>query len=177
MDIAFILAHCWQAVNHVTSFYKAVQWTLNLLLKLLVIFRTNRFHSHKTNLQHTHFFMKVLETINGYGISSCKSSNWPVLYQIYCAWSVKSSVMGYDVFTPAVSGTGIRTRTGTWMNGLYGFMENLSHYTWIRTGKNGFMYPIFRSWNCFKWCVLMISQWLSGVQSRSQTQPVWTVST
>ena len=57
MDIAFILAHCGQAVNHVTSFYKAVQWTLNLLLKLLVIFRTNRFHSHKTNFAtHTHSY-------------------------------------------------------------------------------------------------------------------------
>ena len=54
------------------------------------------------------------------------------------------------LFTLAVSGTGTRTETRTWMNGLYGFVQSLSHCTWTgtgtwtSTGKNG-LYPFFRS--------------------------------
>ena len=40
----------------------------------------------------------------------------------------------YGLFTQSVS----RTWTRIGMNGLYGFMENLSRCTWTGTGKNGY---------------------------------------
>ena len=38
------------------------------------------------------------------------------------------------------------------------------------------MWPFFRSWNYFRWCVSIVFQWLSGVQSWTQTQSVWKFS-
>ena len=76
------------------------------------------------------------------------------------------------------SGTGTGTGTWTRKNGLYGFLRRNFHTapeegqgTWTGTGKNGYV-PIFQVLKLFR-CVLMIFQWLSGVQSWPQTQPVW----
>ena len=40
-------------------------------------------------------------------------------------------------------------------------------------GQGRLVHLFFRSWNCFRWCFSFVFQWLSGVQSWSQTQPVW----
>ena len=87
----------------------------------------------------------------------------------------------YGVFTLAVSGTGTGTRTGTWANGLYRLVETFTLHLkrdrdLNRNRKEWATYPFFRSQNCFRWCVLMIFQWLSGVPDRANVNSFCIIS-
>ena len=42
-----------------------------------------------------------------------------------------------------------------------------------RNREEWVIYPFCKTWNCFRWCVSIVFQWFSAVQSWSQTPPVW----